>query len=296
MENFETAIAKLNEQHHVPQSIEFMVQEDFINNLPAIVSNLEQVEQWAIAQTESDRNLILSTEEDFEMARERCAKLNKQIKLIEDKRKEIKKAYNQPYDVFEKASKRVTSVLSTARESLWSQVTKAEDEQKEKKKARLKDFWDKLNGDAIGGYRTFEQIFDSKWLNKGTKLETACAEMEKIFKEIVSDIMAIRSLNSEFQVSLIEHYKAGHGISEVIAYNNRLIESKKQAEINLSWHSEPDPQLVKKEENLPQENAPIEETEEIRRVEFWVEGTPEKIKQLGQYIRENGLKYGKIQK
>ena len=96
MENIETAIAELNKEQYIPKSIEFTVQEDFAKNLPQIVSNLEQVEAWAIAQTEQDRNLVLLTEEDFETAKERSAQLNKQIKLIEDKRKEIKKAYNQP--------------------------------------------------------------------------------------------------------------------------------------------------------------------------------------------------------
>ena len=34
MENIETAIAELNKEQYIPQSIEFTVQEDFINNLP----------------------------------------------------------------------------------------------------------------------------------------------------------------------------------------------------------------------------------------------------------------------
>ena len=295
MENFETAIAELNKEQYVPQSIEFTVQEDFINNLPQIVSNLEQVERWAIAQTEKDRNLVLLTEEDFENAKERSAKLNKQIKLIEDKRKEIKKAYNQPYEVFEKASKRVTAVLSTARENLWSQVTKAEEEQKEQKKKRLREYWEKLNSEAIGGYRAFEQIFDGKWLNKGTKIETACTEMDKIFETTISDIMAIRSLNSEFQVSLIEYYKDGHSISEVIGYNNRL-QAQKQVQIQREEENKANTQTIEEKANMPQKDKPNNEKEEVLRIELWVEGTTEQISDLGRYIREHGLRYGKVQK
>lgn len=293
MENFETAIAELNKQEHIPQSIEFTVQEDFVNNLPQIVSNLAQIEAWAIQQTEEDRTAILLTDEDFDNARERCAQLNKIIKHIEDKRKEVKKTWNQPYEIFEKATKRVTSVLSEARENKWSQITKAEEEAKEKKKQRLREYWEEKTKNHVVSNRSFEQIFDSKWLNKGTKIETAIAEMDKIFETTLSDIYAIRSLNSEFQVSLIEYYKDGHSISEVIAYNNRL-NAQKQAEIEKQKEIQPNTQTMEQKANLPQENAPTEETEEIRRVEFWVEGTTEKIKQLGQYIRDNGLKYGRI--
>lgn len=294
MENIETAIAELSKEQHVPQSIEFTVQEDFINNLPKIVSNLEQVEAWAIAQTEEDRNLVLLTDEDFENAKERSAQLNKQIKLIEDKRKEIKKAYNQPYEMFEKASKRVTSVLSAARENLWSQVTKAEEEKKAIKTTKLRSFWDQINSKTLGGYRTFEQVFNSKWLNKGVKIEQALEEMQEIFKQQYTDVSAIVSLNSEFQVSLMEYYKAGHSISEVIAYNNRLVEMQKQAEIQKSWTSKANTQTKEETANLPQKNKPKEEMEELIRMEFFVECTNEQLQGLGKYLRENGIKYGRI--
>lgn len=293
MENIETAIAELSKEQHIPRSIEFTVQEDFINNLPTIVSNLEQVEQWAIAQTEQDRNLVLLTDEDFETARERCAKLNKQIKLIEDKRKEIKKAYNQPYDVFEKASKRVTSVLSTARENLWSQVTKAEEESKEQKKQRLREYWEEKTRNHVVSNRTFEQIFDNKWLNKGTKIETACAEMDKIFESTLADIYAIRSLKSEFEVSLLEYYKDGHTVSEVIAYNNRL-QLQKQCQTEREEQSRANTQPKEETSNLTQKNEPSEERKELIRMEFFVECTNEQLQGLGQYLREHGIKYGRI--
>ena len=293
MDNFETAIAELNKQQYMPKSIEFTVQEDFINNLPAIVSNLEQVEQWAIVQTEQDRSLVLLTDEDFENAKERSAQLNKQIKLIEDKRKEIKKAYIQPYEVFEKASKRVTAVLSTARENLWGQVTKAEEEQKKEKEDKLRDYWQEKTKVNVAVSRTFEQIFDKKWLNKGVKLEAAYAEMDKIFEAILIDVDVIKSLNSEFEVSLLEAYKDGYSMSAVLAYNNRL-NAQKQAQIKREEESRVNTQPKEENPILAQKNEPSEEDEELLRIEFWVEGTPDQIKALGKYIRDNGLKYGKI--
>ena len=295
MDNFETAIAELNKDQYIPQSIEFTVQEDFINNLPTIVSNLEQVEAWAIKQTEADRNLILLTDEDFENARERSAKLNKQIKLIEDKRKEIKKAYNQPYEVFEKASKRVTAVLSEARENLWSQVTKAEEAQKEQKKQRLREYWEEKTKDNVFLNKPFDQVFDSKWLNKGTKFETACAEMDNIYETTISDVSAIRSLNSEFELSLLEYYMDGHNVSEVITYNNRL-QAQKQAKIQREEQSRVNIQQKQEAENLPQKNEPVFEIghEELITMQFEVVCTHSQLTALGNYMKQNGIKYGRI--
>lgn len=295
MENIETAIAELNKEQHIPQSIEFTVQEDFVNNLPQIVSNLAQVEQWAIAQTEQDRNLVLLTKEDFENAKERCAKLKKVIDLIDRKRIDTKKEYNRPCDIFEKACKRVTAVLSTARENLWSQVTKAEDEMKAIKTTKLRSLWANLNKEAIGGYRTFEQVFNPKWLNKTVSLESAFEEMQELFKQQCADVSAIWSLKSDFEVSLVEYYKDGHSISEVITYNNRL-QAQKQAQIQRGKESRTNTQGKSQSENMPQKNEPNQEMQDIVRIEFWVEGTSEQLTMLGKYIREHGLKYGKIQK
>lgn len=288
----ETAIEELNKQQNVSQSIEFMVQEDFINNLPTIISNLEQVEQWAIAQTQNDRTMVLLTDEDFDNAKERSAQLNKQIKLIEDKRKEIKKAYNQPYEAFEKATKRVTAVLSEARENLWSQVTKAEEERKVVKQSQLRALWENMNKEeTIGGYRSFEQIANPKWLNKTVSIEQALCEMQEIYKAQCEDISTIFSLNSEFVLSLVEYYKDGHGIGEVIAYNNRL-NAQKQAQIERNGNIG----IVTQKEEVAKEygknNEPVEE-EKIR-MEFYVCCTSEKLKALGAYMRENGIEYGRI--
>ena len=293
MENIETAIAELNKEQHIPRSIEFTVQEDFAKNLPQIVSNLAEVKSWAEQQTKADREIVLLTDEDFDNARERCAKLNKMINFIEDKRKEVKKEYNRPYDIFEKATKEVVAVLSSAREHQWSQVIKAEELEKEKKKQRLREYWEEKTTNHIVSNRTFEQIFDSKWLNKGTKIETAFVEIDKIFETTLSDIYAIRSLNSEFQVSLLEYYKDGHNVSEVISYNNRL-QAQKQAQIEREEQSRINTQPKQETENLPQKNEPSEEMEKLIRMEFFVECTNEQLQGLGVYLRDNGIKYGRI--
>lgn len=293
MDNFEKAIAELSQEQYTPKSIEFTVQEDFMRNLPAIVSNLAEVKAWAEEQTKADRNLVLVSEEDFENAKERSAALNKQIKLIEDKRKEVKKEYNRPYEIFEKAAKEVVSVLTTARENLWGQVKKAEEEQQEQKKQLLKEEWEKLNSGTIGGYRTFEQVFNPKWLNKGAKIESVFDEMKALFEASVSDVTAIRSLNSEFEVSLLEYYKDGHNVSEVITYNNRLNEQKR-LKFQREEQSRADTQPKGENANLTAKNERSDELEEKVRMEFYVECTNEQLSALGRYMRDNGIKYGRI--
>ena len=98
--NIERAVAELEaaERHG---EISFEVKDDFVKQLPEILSNIEAVKDWAIATTQHDKTLILETDEDFENAKTRCADINRIIKAIDGKRKEVKDEYNKPFKVFE---------------------------------------------------------------------------------------------------------------------------------------------------------------------------------------------------
>ena len=294
--NIETAISELATEEKVPSTIEFMVQEDFINHLPVIVSNLEQIERWAIEQTERDRNVVLLTDEDFENAKLRSTQLNKQIKLIEDKRKEIKRMYNEPYEMFEKASKKVTEILSKARENLWDQVSKAEDKQKEEKKDRIRAYWNEKTRIYINSFKSFEQIFDKRWLNKCFKYETVCSEMDSIFDVEKNNMQAIRLLNSEFQVSLLEYYKDGHSLGETIAYNNRL-QAQKQAEIEREKENQCNAREKEENDKFEAKNEPIrkmDDDEELFYLDFYVNCTRAQLKALAKFLKDNKIEYGRI--
>ena len=117
------------------RTVEFMVQGDFVKNLPQILSNVQEIKVWAEEQTRLDRSLILQTDEDFDNGRKRCATINKVIQSIEAKRKDVKKAYNEPYEIFEKSLKEVTTVLTEAKDNLWGQITQAENDAKARKEA-----------------------------------------------------------------------------------------------------------------------------------------------------------------
>lgn len=261
-----------------PTTIEFVVKRDFEKNLPQILSNIAEVKEWAAEQTKVDRALILQSDEDFDEARKRCAAINKIIQGIDGNRKDIKKAYNAPYEIFEKSLKEVTAILTEARENLWGQITAAENEQKAKKEAEYFAYYNSLTG--AQQWRSWAQIFDKTWLNKGKSDEVIKAEINKIVELQNTDIAAIKSLQSEFTVGLIQYYKDGHSLSETIAYNTRLCAEK---------------QALKEEMPVAPKIEPHqEETSEIITVDFRVQCTSEKLKALGEYMKRNNIRYGKI--
>lgn len=283
------------EQQRIPQRIRFEVQDDFVKSLPQILSNIEEIKAWCEARTVFDRQMVLVTPDDFKEAEDRCAQYNKMITAIDNKRKDVKKAYVAPLEAFEKAIKEATSILTSAKDHLWSQVKSAEEKIKADKLNKFKTYWEETLNGEITSYRKFDSIFDQKWLNKGTKYEVAFKELDKHYEQIENDLVAIQSLNSEFEISLLEYYKDGHNLGEVIAYNNRLQSQKSARETAKAEAQAPQTQNADENGGQAQQTAQIEESEQVFELVFKVEGTQRQLKALKAFMTENGIKFGRAE-
>lgn len=290
----EKAIEQLNTMQQVPQSMDFVVKDDFVKNLPQILSNVKELGEWAKRQTEADRNLILAADKDFENAKKRCADINKVVKNIEDKRKQVKKEYNAPYEIFEKELKEVTAVLNTARDNLWEQITKAEQEIKDKLENHYRNYFEtKAEENGITAYKTWEQIFDPKWLNKGKKANTVCEEIDDKIATVKNELTAIKALQSEFESVLLVRYAEGHTMTDIITYDSRL-KAEKQAVETRKQEVKENTQPIPEKPIVPPKETVVDETEEVFATDFRVWTTKQQLAELGRYLRENGIKYGKV--
>ena len=91
----EKAIEQLNTMQQVPQSMDFVVKDDFVKNLPQILSNVKELGEWAKRQTESDRNLILTTDDDFENAKKRTIEFEKNKTAHMDKLSQLQAEFDK---------------------------------------------------------------------------------------------------------------------------------------------------------------------------------------------------------
>lgn len=257
------------------KTMEFTVDESFVKNLPQILSNVDELIAVCKKQTEIDRTLVV-TEETIDDAKARSTMLNKVIDSIDKKRKEVKKAYNAPYELFDKRLKEATAVLTEAKQNLWSQVQAYEQKAKDEKEARLKKYYEQLvlSSETKFPAKLWENILDPAWLNKGKKESTVKEEIEKIFDQQKNDVLAIRALKSNFEVELLRMYlEDGRTLGDIIQANNHLNALKQGFS----------------------ENEKTEE-EELFRMEFFVETTKAKLQDLKRFMTENKIKYGRIEK
>lgn len=292
----ESALAELEvAQKKMPQKIEFVV-EDFTKNLPEIISNCKNLQAWAQERTELDRSLVLQTEEDFEQARTRCATLNKIKEQVDAKRKEVKKLYTQPYDVFEAEIKKVINTLQTARDNLWNQITVAENEIKQKKENEYKEYW------ASKGIteRKWEQIADKRWLNKGMSADNVKKSIDEIADSIKSDVETIKSLGSPFEVELLAYYERGYALGDVVKHNTDLQARQKAleaAKVAAQSSNRPEPSgATAPEKPVPSEaetdNWQIEDA--VKVVDFRIWATAEQLKKLRAFLVSCQIKYGRV--
>ena len=285
------AIESLSEEAPQERSVEFQVIDDFKNNLPTILSNIEQIKAWANEQTERDRTLVLQTPAEFEDAKKRCAQINRVIESIERKRKDVKKAYIEPYSTFEHSIKEVVTVLTDAKNNLWGQVTEAENTAKKERSAIYSDYWEKISRSNAGKYRSFHQILNRSWLTKAKTDADAFHEMDQILNKIQEDVSEIESLCSDFIIPVLQYYKDGHDLKECLKYYLELTQAEQKASYAAAA-AEAGPAAKSIAE--PPENSK-ETDEEYVTVDFRVKTTQRKLSLLKHFLNDNRITYGKVQ-
>lgn len=289
--NIETALQELEqEQAEQKQTVEFVVDDGFVKKLPEILSNIEAIKTAITERTETDRHLVLQTSEDFDRARKRCAELNKINEQIDAERKRVKREYTKPYELFDKAIKETMAVITETKDNLWGQITAAENAIKERKEEEYKAYYADKGAEA-SQYRTWEQIFNKSWLNKGYTAEKVCKEIDEVIENIISDIDTIDNLNSEFAPALYEKYKSGATLKEVVAYNVALNGSKIAVEQRKAQEQTSTPQT---EENATDES--VVENTAVKTIDFRVHVTQPQLKALKDFLITNKIRYEKVPK
>ena len=114
--------------------------------LRVIKWNKEELEAAVRQKIASYKNVVY-TEDNMKQAKEDRAELNSLIKAIEERRKMVKKIVNEPYDIFEKELKDVSSIIQKTVATIDGQVKAFENQQKEDTRKSTQEAYDEAIGD-----------------------------------------------------------------------------------------------------------------------------------------------------
>lgn len=190
--------------------------------------NKEELEAAVRAKIAGYENVVY-TEENIKAAKNDRAELNKLIKAIEERRKQVKNIINEPYAVFEAELKEITALINEPVALIDQQVKAFEEKQKEEKKAAIKATYDENIGD-LAEVLPFEKIFDSHYLNQTYKLATAQKEIVDKIDTVKTDLETIDSLDSKYKLNAKDVYIKTLDLSKALAENKRLADLEEKLE------------------------------------------------------------------
>lgn len=177
-----------------------------------------------IEEATKDYADLAYTEDQIKQAKADRASLNKIKKAIEDRRKEVKRAVNAPYDTFEKEVKEVTAKLDSAIAQIDAQVKASEEKQKAEKKIQIESYFQSAVGDLIEKVR-FDRIFEQSWLNSTASMASVKQTIDAKLETIRNGYRFFEAMgDDEKSVGLMAYEKnfdLGLALADVNAYRQK---------------------------------------------------------------------------
>ena len=193
--------------------------------LGTIETNFEEIEK-NLKITLANYKGIVVTEDTLKESKKDVAELRKLKTSIDNEKKAIKKAWNEPYTEFENKCKELMTLVDEPIAEINNQVVKFEAKQIEEKKQHLNGLYLE-NVEEYTDYLSFEDTLSEAWQNKSFKDKDYLYELSERKVHIKSDLDAIHSLQSEIESELIEAYKQnGNNLSAAIKRNNQYMADK----------------------------------------------------------------------
>lgn len=290
------------EQPQVVNSLRLVISP--LQKMEAIKFNYEELKGGLTASLEKYQNLVY-TSENIKEAKDDRATLNALKKSLNDEKIKIKKEFMVPYDDFESKIKELIELVDKPASEIDKQVKVFEEQEKAKKRETINTIY----AENIGAYAeliSLEKLYDPRWENKTYKETDITKEIQDVVKKADNDIKVIEDLKSEFEFQIKDTYFKTLDLGQALIEQQRL---EKQKEL-LKPKEEPVKEVA--DTNAGDQAADAmayavggvigvdtsnEESKQVEEkmvsVTFKVECTPTQLTALGEYMKSNGIKYGR---
>ena len=306
--------------------LDFEIREE---KLPVIKVNFEEMKQ-ALQQTIDKYKGIVVTQEQLSLCKSDQKELAGIRKKIDDYRKSKKKELSKPISAFESQCKELVSMVEDAELPIKQGIKVFDDKRREDKRQKAIDAI-KLAIEEHGLNEKYARqltVLD-KYINlsgsfKSVKddIDQRCFALleeqkkeEELFQAIEQTIEnANKDIKTPIKIQDVQYLiKSGASLPDIISRINQLKEKIKLAEMP---KPEPKPEIIAEpiqnkerqivKEDIPQaeikntalpqeEPVPVKEAP-IYFVEFHIEGTRFDTAKIGQFLRENDIKYKVLNK
>ena len=272
-----------------------------LKKMEAIKFNYEELKGGLQESLKKYQNLVY-TSQNIKEAKDDRATLNALKKSLNDEKIKIKKEFEVPYKDFEDKIKELIELVDKPASEIDKQVKIFEEAEKAKKRESIENIY----AENIGSYADLiplQQIYDSRWENKTYKETDIKKEIQDIVKKADSDIKVIAELKSEFEFQIKDTYFRTLDLGQALVEKQRLEKQKEllttikqqQVEVKVDPINNIDSvdsvRYAVGIDNSNEESTSVEE--KMISVAFRVECTESQLKALGEFMKANGIKYGR---
>ena len=167
------------------------------------------------------------TEEGKTAAKKEVAYLRKLKKEIDDRRKAVKREWNQPFDEFNAKVMALMSMIDEPILLIDEQVKAFDEKQRQEKKEKIRDLYEELVGEARE-YLSFERAYVPSWENVSTSMKKVREELQAKIDTVNKDILTISSMQSEAVPKALEIYKKSLDAMEAVRHINQYEQQKQE--------------------------------------------------------------------
>lgn len=153
------------------------------------------------------------------------ALLNKAAKALDDKRKELEKAWNKPFEEFKATCNETCKLIKNAVSLIDGIIKEDEERGKKAKLEEIQRLAEKLGVEDAG--ILLERIFDKKWLNKSVSMKSIEKAITEKVETVMRDLETLKSFAEDYD-ALAVRYKENLNLQETILYANKLKEQREK--------------------------------------------------------------------
>lgn len=270
--------------------------------LPTVKWNYDELKQQLTEGLAAYKGRVY-TDDTITQAKKDRAALNKLATAIDDKRKDMKARYLQPYQDFEAQAKELAQMVKTQAAEIDAQVKAYEQHRKDEKLAKIKELYTAIIG-KLANLVPYERLHESRWLNVTTSMTTITEEMGVKIEQAAAGLKAIDELGLEDD--LAEQVKGvflrDFDFVAAIAEKNRIIKRREEL---ARYAAQTAQDVAKVVQDKPTTERPHERTQsdsaqsvandgELIQLDFRVWATAAQLAGLKAYLKTNNIKYGRV--
>lgn len=270
-----------------------------VTQLPVITERLLSIKEQFMAETE-EAKAMACTEETLKQVKARRAQITKVFNLLEDERKNAKKAILAPYEAFEQIYKScVTDIYKPCDKELANKINEVEDGLKQEKRSYAISYFEEACKAANIDFLTVERV----GLNIGltTTKRAIQSKIGAFVAKVAEELTLIDTLDNGAEV-LVEYKQTlnlAQAMNTVVNRHKAMAAEQERLEAKRIKDTEQAAIIEQVEEAAAELQAPIAEavpeTEQITEsadqmyeLSFTVRGTMAQLKSLKAFLSENG--------